>query len=174
MAVSEPCLSTEYYPYRRHICLELKINTEVVDADGLKSYDNNPGEFEDDEFFLIQYPTRESLQGDNKSKSEPNVLENYDVPHHTPIRRCLNEYYNDFAECFQTCNRITDRTVKENIEVRVEMSDDEIFNEIFLPFKSQSTPDITDGSFVMLTYDPGPDLNRRKSTAEQGYKVNDW
>lgn len=151
----------------------MKLDT---DEDGLKSYDNHSENFEaEDEFFLVQYPRRESVNEVCKSKSEPNVLERFeDIRSQKPLRKCLKEYYNDFSECLEAYSVVSDRTADKGDDVVTgEMSDDEIFNEIFLPFKSQSAPDIADGSFVMLTYDPGPDLNRRKSAFAAGCQINE-
>lgn len=167
VAVSDPCLNTDYYPYRRHICLEMKLDTDDLDEDGLKSYDNHSDDVEaEDEFFLVQYPRRESITDVCKSKSEPNVLEKFQdiIPSaKRPVRKCVKEYYNDFSECLEAYNLVCEKTHIASNESKGEISDDDIFNEILLPFKSHSAPDIADSSFVMVTYDPGPDLNRRKS-----------
>lgn len=153
----------------------MKLETDEIDETGLKCYDNHSEDFEaDDEFFLVQYPARESIADLCKSKSEPNVLEQYeDVASQKPLKKCLKEYYNDFSECMEAFSAVSERTTEECCSVKKEMNDDEIFNEIYLPFKSQSAPDIADSSFVMVTYDPGPDLNRRKSAVVPDYRNNE-
>lgn len=138
--------------------------------DGLKSYDNQSEYHGDDEFFLVQYPS-DVHKDVCKSMSEPNVLESYDAPAKSSYRRCLKEYYNDYADCIEAY-KLYQEDFRESKANR-EMNDDDIFNEILLPFRSRSAPDIVDRSFVMLTYDPGPDLGRRKSAFVPGYQCSD-
>lgn len=139
--------------------------------DGLKSYDNQSGDLGGDEFFLVQYPTNVHSEV-CKSMSEPNVLDTYEIPTRTTYKRCLKEYYNDYADCIEAYRLYQDSFAKGGQDQQ-EMSDDDIFNEILLPFKSRSAPDIMDRSFVMLTYDPGPDLSRRKSAFVPGYQCSE-
>ncbi|KAJ8925775.1 hypothetical protein NQ315_009623, partial [Exocentrus adspersus] len=164
-AVSEPCLSVEFFSHRRHLCLDTKLD------DGLKSYDNQPEDPAEDEFFLVQYPP-EVRKEVCKSISEPNVLESYEIPTKTSYKRCLKEYYNDYADCMEAYRLYSDK-LAEIGKIEREMSDDDIFNEILLPFKSRSAPDIMDKTFVMLTYDPGPDFSRRKSAFVPGYQCSE-
>ncbi|CAH2012988.1 unnamed protein product [Acanthoscelides obtectus] len=194
-AVSEPCLNIEI-SNARHICLD----TKPMDNQ-LKSYDNSLDVLEEDEFFLVQYPT----VGSNdvmKSYSEPNVLaedsqntqkfERSTKFKRRSYRKCLNEYYNDYQDCLealgnlkssrkssianaeQVLNLAEDKTTNIAEQRKEELSDDDIFNNIVLPIKNRSAPDILDTSFVTMTYDPGPYLEatRRKSAfvfGEQGY-----
>lgn len=154
-ATSEPCLIFEQCT--NHIYLETKSNEEP------KSYDQNVYTGPD-EFFLVQYPPDEN-QEVIKSYSEPNVLEkiNQSRPKEKHTYR-LMEYYNDYEDCLESYKIYSE-------EKKEEMSDDLIFNEIFLSFKSRSAPNITDSSFVTLTYDPGPDRSRRKSDIALGYQA---
>ncbi|XP_018562812.1 uncharacterized protein LOC108904661 [Anoplophora glabripennis] len=164
VAVSEPCLNVEFFPNRRHLYLDTKLDG------GLKSYDNQSEDLGGDEFFLVQYPTDVHKEV-CKSMSEPNVLETYEIPTKTTYRRCLKEYYNDYADCIEAYRLHQDSFSKHGVQQ--EMADDDIFNEILLPFKSRSAPDIMDRSFVMLTYDPGPDIGRRKSAFVPGYQCSE-
>lgn len=157
---SEPCLPTEFFLNSKHICLDSKLEV-------LKSYDNQVNEdvCVGDEFFLVQYPTNHPKEV-YKSVSEPNVLENA-ISVTNKLTYKLREYY-DYENCLETYKDIT---IYEKIET--EMSDSKIFNDIFLPFKSRSAPDVMDRSFVMLTYDPGPGYGRRKSAFVAGYANNE-
>ncbi|KAL1512843.1 hypothetical protein ABEB36_002361 [Hypothenemus hampei] len=150
---SEPCLPTDPFANSQQICLQTKL-------DDLKSYDNQL--CEGDEFFLVEYLSPNVC----KSVSEPNVLDNPDMPKKLTFK--LREYYNDYENCLDSYREVT---VYEKIYG--EMRDSQIFNEIFLPYKSRSAPDIMDRSFVTLTYDPGPDCYRRKSAFAAGYSNND-
>lgn len=118
---------------------------------------------EGDEFFLVQYPATTSMDV-GKSVSEPNVLE-------SPVSRKLTyklwEYYNDYENCLDAYHQ----DIYEKIDA--EMSDSQIFNDLFLPIKSRSAPDVMDRSFVTMTYDPGPDSGRRKSAFVGGYANTD-
>jgi hypothetical protein len=155
-ATSEPCLALDQCT--NHIYLDTKSDDE------LKSYDQSDS-LGPDEFFLVQYPPDEA-QEVPKSFSEPNVL---DTVCEMPPRKLtyrLREYYNDYKDCLESYKVYSD-------EKKDEMSDDLIFNEIFLPFKSRSAPNIMDSSFVTLTYDPGPDRSRRKSDIAPGHQAND-
>ncbi|XP_050311280.1 inaD-like protein isoform X2 [Anthonomus grandis grandis] len=144
---SEPCLPTEFYPYSKNVCLNFTSNDHC----------------EDDEFFLVQYPT--CLKKEVcKSLSEPLNLETKDPPG-KKLTYKLREYYNDYEECL-----VEKITSYEKLE-STEMSDSQIFNSISLPFKSHSTPDVMDRSFVTLVYDPGPEQCRRKSAFVSGYAV---
>ncbi|RZC36121.1 uncharacterized protein BDFB_006624, partial [Asbolus verrucosus] len=151
-ATSEPCLSSEKCSNR--LFLDTKSDDE------LKSYDNQSDSLGPDEFFLVQYPPEQG-QEVTKSFSEPNVLDTCEMPRKLTYR--LREYYNDYKDCLESYKICAE-------EKKEEMSDDLIFNEIFLPFKSRSAPNIMDSSFVTLTYDPGPDRNRRKSDFAPGYQ----
>ncbi|XP_074036607.1 multiple PDZ domain protein isoform X3 [Leptinotarsa decemlineata] len=167
VAVSEPCLMKDFFTTTRHICLDSK-----MDDDGLKSYDNHSEDHGDDEFFLVQYPTKTHKEV-CKSLSDSNVLETHEIPLQRVYRKCVEEYYNDYADCLEMYNLALEKE-NENVEgTSEEMNDDDIFIEIFLPFKSRSAPDIMDSSFVMLTYDPGPDMNRRKSAFIPGYQCHE-
>ncbi|XP_057656983.1 uncharacterized protein LOC130894286 [Diorhabda carinulata] len=154
-ASSEPCLNKDFVT--THICLDSKLDDE------LKSYDNNindPG----DEFFIVSYnqPNKSIF----KSLTELNIIGSYEFPSKRSYRKCLKEYYNDYADCLEAYKISLSDTIEQE-----EMSDDDIFKDIFLPFKSKSTPDIIDRSFVMITYDPGPDnMTRRKSAFTPGYQ----
>lgn len=142
VTVSDPCISLN--TQRKTLFFDGKSNE-------LKSY-VDPMESSMDEFFLVQYPPEGILNTFEvaKSHSEPADL---DMPDFKVIsyRKCLTEYYNDFEECLELCTK------------KGEFSDEEIFNEIFVPLRSQSAPDVLDSSFVTITYDPGPDIIRRKS-----------
>ncbi|XP_063932758.1 inaD-like protein isoform X3 [Zophobas morio] len=153
-ATSEPCLTLEQCT--NHIYLDTRSDEEP------KSYDQSDC-LGPDEFFLVQYPPDENQEVVPKSYSEPNVLDK--VCDMTPRKLTyrLREYYNDYKDCLESYKIYTQEKKKE------EMSDDLIFNEIFLPFKSRSAPNIMDSSFVTLTYDPGPDRSRRKSDIPPGY-----
>ncbi|KAG5888596.1 hypothetical protein JTB14_004778 [Gonioctena quinquepunctata] len=166
IVVSEPCLTRGYFPITHHIYLDSKMD------DGLKSYDNHSEDHGDDEFFLVQYPP-ESHKEVCRSFSESDVLDSHEVPSQKIYRKCVKEYYNDYADCLEAYNSNAEQIRTEVNEKSQEMNDDDIFNEIFLPFKSRSAPDIMDSSFVMLTYDPGPDMTRRKSAFVPGYQGND-
>ncbi|KAJ8964961.1 hypothetical protein NQ314_004494 [Rhamnusium bicolor] len=127
VAVSEPCLHTELFPNRRHICLDTKLD------DGLKSYDNQSDDLCGDEFFLVQYPP-DSHKEVCKSVSEPNVLENYESPKkRTSYKRCLKEYYNDYEDCIEAYKLYPNKTLDKEC-TRNEMKDDDIFNEILFTF----------------------------------------
>lgn len=52
---------------------------------------------------------------------------------------------------------------EEELSVEDELSGGGVFDKISAAIRSGSAPDILDKSFVMLTYDPGPDMYRRKS-----------
>nr|CAI5860336.1 unnamed protein product [Callosobruchus analis] len=187
IAASAPCLNVET-PSARHICLD----TKPMDSQ-LKSYDNSIDTLEEDEFFLVQYPSEVSNEV-TKSYSEPNVLaddcqtlqkfERSSKFKRRSYRKCLNEYYNDYEDCLEalgrlkaagtsptfnseqeTTNLTEDETKSSTEQHKTEMSDDEIFTNIVLPMKNRSAPDILDTSFVTMTYDPGPylDVTRRKS-----------
>ncbi|CAG9762109.1 unnamed protein product [Ceutorhynchus assimilis] len=151
---SEPCLPTDYYPMSKHIYLDSKLEE-------LKSYRVNEDN-EADEFFLVQYPhpTKEVV---SKSVSEPIVLDT-DGLSESKLTYKLREYYNDYENCLDAYKNVT-----EYEKIGAEMNDSQIFDEIVLPFKCRSTPNITDRSFVTLTYDPGPDFVRRKSAFVAGY-----
>ncbi|CAH1188432.1 unnamed protein product [Phyllotreta striolata] len=116
-------------------------------------HDEEPKIFENrsvdpgDEFLLVQYP----------SNRPDDILDTCQIPSKKIYRKCLKEYYNDYADCLEAYNVATPRD-------KAEMPDDDIFCDLVLPFKSRSAPDIADGSFVTLTYDPGPDMARRKSS----------
>uniref|UniRef100_A0AAR5PTV3 PDZ domain-containing protein n=1 Tax=Dendroctonus ponderosae TaxID=77166 RepID=A0AAR5PTV3_DENPD len=157
---SEPCLPTEPFPNSKSICFETKL-------DDLKSYDNQDV-CEGDEFFLVQYPSEPSKQVVCKSVSVPNVQDNSDLSANSKLTYKLREYYNDYENCLDAYK---EATIFEKISW--EMSDSQIFNEIFLPFKSRSAPNVMDRSFVTLTYDPGPDSGRRKSAFVAGYPINE-
>ncbi|KAK9877484.1 hypothetical protein WA026_018594 [Henosepilachna vigintioctopunctata] len=136
-----------------------KISFQQILDEGLKCYDNSLYNDGADEFFLVQYPA-EAAQSVKKSYSDSNVLEsNIIIENQVTYRKCLKEYYNDIQDCMEA--------FREAMQ-HVEMTDDDIFNNINLPFKCKSAPDIMDSSFVMVTYDPGPDINRRKSAFEAG------
>nr|CAH7758329.1 unnamed protein product [Callosobruchus chinensis] len=187
IAASAPCLTVET-PSARHICLD----TKPIDSQ-LKSYDNSIDTLEEDEFFLVQYPSEVSNEV-TKSYSEPNVLaedcqnlqkfERSSKFKRRSYRKCLNEYYNDYQDCLEalghlksagkssivnteqeTTNLVEDCTKNTTEQHKAEMSDEEIFTNIVLPIKNRSAPDILDTSFVTMTYDPGPylDVTRRKS-----------
>ncbi|XP_060536240.1 uncharacterized protein LOC132708127 isoform X2 [Cylas formicarius] len=149
--ISEPCLHEKYVRYTGRVCLASTLE------DDFKLYDNR------DEFFLIQYPSDDGTTADEvcKSLSVPNVLETYEIPVTGKLTYKLREYYNDYENCLDSCAGCD------------EMSDSQIFNEIFLPFKSKSAPDVTYGSFVTLTYDPGPGHARRKSAFVAGYPYDE-
>lgn len=135
----------------------------------LKSYDNQNDDFLD-EFFLVQFPPH-SFHPNMPSLSDSNVLNKSCVPTIAPSKLTyhLNEYYNDYEDCLDSYKVYTN-SGKVVIVHKEELSDDFIFNDIFLPFKSRSAPDIMDSSFVTLTYDPGPDMSRRKSDFVPGYQ----
>ncbi|XP_044265647.1 inaD-like protein isoform X2 [Tribolium madens] len=154
MNISTPCTDSEAFTvvnatsepclteqYSNHIYLDTKSDEEP------KSYDW----LGDDEFFLVQYSP------DEVSKSYGDLR-----PRKLTYR--LKEYYNDYKDCLESYKIYTED------EKKTEMSDDLIFNEILLPFKSRSAPNIMDSSFVTLTYDPGPDRERRKSDVPPGHK----
>lgn len=162
VAVSEPCLNMNFPEY--HICLDSKFDDE------LKSYDQTE-DSGGDEFFLVQYPPQSS-----KSLSEPNVLDSVDIsrsPGKRCFKKCLEEYYNDYEDCLEAYGIYQKGMQEKTEEGTVEMSDDEIFNDILLPFKSKSAPDVMDRSFIMLTYDPGPSKNRRQSAFVPGYQCDE-
>ncbi|KAK9712731.1 PDZ domain [Popillia japonica] len=169
---SEPVLNKTDYERTNHICLDSKLN------DSLDFYNNQTDDsLCGDEFFLVQcYKDDLShLRSEVvKSSSEPNVLDTYEVCVPTVrYRRCIKEYYNDYEECLESyriyAQQKGGKLSSECAEMR-EMSDDEIFNEILLPMRSKSAPNVMDNSFVTLTYDPGPDLStRRKSAFVAGY-----
>lgn len=169
---SEPVLNKTDYERTNHICLDSKLN------DSLDFYNNQTDDsLCGDEFFLVQcYKDDLShLRSEVvKSSSEPNVLDTYEVCVPTVrYRRCIKEYYNDYEECLESyriyAQQNGGKLSSECAEMR-EMSDDEIFNEILLPMRSKSAPNVMDNSFVTLTYDPGPDLStRRKSAFVAGY-----
>ncbi|XP_076259043.1 multiple PDZ domain protein-like isoform X4 [Rhynchophorus ferrugineus] len=144
-------------------------NTNDLKMDGLKSYDDRNIDTicESDEFFLVQYPSEKEVC---KSMSEPNVLETTEIPVPMKLTYKLREYYNDYENCLDAYKGMADERGEREC---VEMTDSQIFNEIFLPFKSRSAPDVIDRSFVTMTYDPGPDLNRRKSAFMAGYPKNE-
>ncbi|XP_066245607.1 multiple PDZ domain protein-like isoform X1 [Euwallacea similis] len=146
---SEPCLATESFPDSKHICLESKLDPDYCEGD---------------EFFLVQYPSTPTRETVCKSMSEPNVLESPDTPVARKLTYKLREYYNDYENCLDAYKNVA---VYEKIDS--EMSDSQIFNEILLPFKSRSAPDVMNRSFVTLTYDPGPEGGRRKSAFVTGY-----
>ncbi|CAH0550674.1 unnamed protein product [Brassicogethes aeneus] len=152
-AVSEPLLNTDFIEH--HLCFDSK-----YDEDGLKSYDQTE-DSNIDEFFLVQYPSDPT-----KSYSDPNVLDSSSTPRKNCYKKCLKEYYNDYEECLEAY-----RLQKEN--TKKELADEDIFHEIVLPFKSRSAPDVMDRSFVMLTYDPGPERCRRKSDFVPGHQIED-
>lgn len=164
-SISEPCL---IFDKDNHLILDSKQDEE------LKSYDNQNSSMGTDEFFLVQYPTDEfsgTTSEVAKSRSEPTVLDTcgFSSSKPTRYRRCLQEYYNDYKDCLEVY-QVYARCNKTGITE--EMCDDDIFNEILLPFKSHSAPDILDSSFVTLTYDPGPDKTRRKSAFVPGYQCD--
>ncbi|KAJ8985929.1 hypothetical protein NQ317_010686 [Molorchus minor] len=63
-----------------------------------------------------------------------------------------NEYYNDYQDCLEAYNNNQEGTSVKEYEQK----------------DSRSAPDVMDRSFVTLTYDPGPDLSRRKSAFVHG------
>lgn len=131
----------------------------------MKSYDD----FSDtDEFFLVQYPAESIPSATDLSRSVPTVTDACDIIPQGGVkryRRCLQEYYNDYEDCLEAYKTYSGQKPEE-------MNDDDIFNEIILPFKSQSAPDVLDSEFLMLTYDPGPDKCRRKSAFVPGYQCD--
>nr|XP_015837296.1 PREDICTED: inaD-like protein isoform X2 [Tribolium castaneum] len=154
MNISAPCTDSEAVTvvtaasepclteqYSNHIYLDTKSDGEP------KSYEW----LGEDEFFLVQYSP------DEVSKSYGDLR-----PRKLTYR--LKEYYNDYKDCLESYKIYTEDDKK------TEMSDDLIFNEILLPFKSRSAPNIMDSSFVTLTYDPGPDRGRRKSDVPPGHQ----
>lgn len=158
---SEPCLKEQF---AKIICLDSKLHD-------LKCYDNQDDSIDTDEFFLVQYPEDLNCTEVTKSNSELNVVERFGTP--SRYQRRLFEYYNDYADCLESykiyeCNE--DEKIGEC--VKRELSDEQIFSDIVLPFKSRSAPDIRDNSFVTLTYDPGPDKTRRKSAFETGHQCD--
>lgn len=170
---SEPVLNKKDYEKSNHICLDSKLD------DSLDFYNNQTDDsLCGDEFFLVQcYKDDLSHLRPEviKCSSEPNVLDTYEVCVPTVrYRRCIKEYYNDYEECLESYRIYTQQNGADgklsDCATMQEMSDDEIFNEILLPMRSKSAPNIMDNSFVMLTYDPGPDLSmRRKSAFVAGY-----
>lgn len=117
--------------------------------------DDEPKSYEwlgEDEFFLVQY-------------SPEDVSKSFGDLRPRKLTYRLKEYYNDYKDCLESY-KIYDNEEKE------EMSDDFIFSEILIPFKSRSAPNIMDRSFVTLTYDPGPDRGRRKSDVPPGRQVD--
>lgn len=133
-AASEPCLQSVDL-HTHHIYLDSRPDQD------LKSYDQS--DFLDpDEFFLVQYHPKTLYDSDViKSTSEPHRLTYH-----------LREYYNDYEDCI------------ESYIIKEEMDDVAIFNDIYLPIKSRSAPNIVDSSFVTLTYDPGPSTGHRRKS----------
>ncbi|GJQ66581.1 hypothetical protein Trydic_g4558 [Trypoxylus dichotomus] len=171
---SEPFLNKNDLAKTNHICLDTKLD------DSIEFYNNQTDDsLCGDEFFLVQC-YKDDLSNFRpevvKCSSEPNVLDTYEVCVPTVrYRRCIKEYYNDYEECLESYRIYTQQNaaemkLKQCSAASGEMMDDEIFNEILLPMRSKSAPNILDNSFVTLTYDPGPDLNtRRKSAFVTGY-----
>lgn len=126
---------------------------------------------DNDEFFLVQYPPN-----DAPVISGGEFFSNYTIVPRNKIifRRSIKEYYNDYKDCLELY-RLDDNEEKKGIKStygsvdgRREFEDDAIFNDILLPFKSHSAPNIVDSTFVTMTYDPGPNL-RRKSVFLPGH-----
>lgn len=160
---SEPCLLKEIFANTNQLILHSKLdenkNDDDNDFDNLKCYDNQDDSLDTDEFFLVQYPNDKHEV--TKSNSEPNVLRHFQKPF--CYQKRLYEYYNDYADCLELYN-VNNKDEKCN-DIN-ELSDSDIFNNIRLNVKSSSAPDILDKSFVMLTYDPGPQKLRRRSTLD--------
>lgn len=133
-AASEPCLQFQDL-HTHHIYLDSRPDED------LKSYDQS-NFLDPDEFFLVQYHPKTLFDSDvTKSVSEPHRLTYH-----------LREYYNDYEDCI------------ESYIIKEEMDDVAIFNNIYLPIKSRSAPNIVDSSFVTLTYDPGPNTGHRRKS----------
>ncbi|XP_044746782.1 inaD-like protein isoform X2 [Coccinella septempunctata] len=125
----------------------------------LKCYDNYLESNGGDEFFLVDYPSarqKERTVHDDKIDSTEELSEN-----RLGYRKCLKEYYNDIQECMKA---FMDKMGTP------EMCDDDIFNNIILPVRSRSAPNVMDRSFVMITYDPGPEKCRRRSAFETAHE----
>lgn len=131
-------------------CLDQKTNSE------LKSYDNYLESNGSDEFFLVDYPREKEPQRNEEKINYMDSSENF-PENNMSYTKCLKEYYNDIQECMKA---FMDEMGKE------EMCDNDIFNNIILPFKCRSAPNVMDRSFVMITYDPGPEKYRRRSAFE--------
>lgn len=161
VTLSDPCLLKEIFVTGNQIILDTKLdeneNDDNIDND-LKCYDNQDDSLDTDEFFLVQYP--HAKHEVTKCYSEPNVVKHFEKP--LNYQKRLFEYYNDYADCLELYN--VHPLTEDN--VKTELSDSEIFKNINLTVKSSSAPDILDKTFVMLTYDPGPNKIRRRSATD--------
>nr|XP_022912936.1 multiple PDZ domain protein-like isoform X1 [Onthophagus taurus] len=163
---SEPYLKNIDVDYAKtnHICFDSKL-------DELSSFDHHQ-DISGDEFFLVQCSKDDLpvLKADVlKFCSDSRVLESSDSTPTVKYRRCIKEYYNDYADCLESYKNYVQKLNEIGKQSSIEMNDDDIFNDIILPHKSKSAPDILDNSFVTMTYDPGPDVSRRKSVFISGY-----
>lgn len=156
---SEPCLASETGLISKNILLDSKLD------DGLKSYDARDDSADADEFFLVHYPSDDP----GKCRSEPAVLDACETGTCDAFgsgTRRLREYYNDYEDCLEAYRVYAEKEGRE-------FSDDEIFGEILLPFKSASAPDVTEEDCERLTCDLGVDKGRRKSAFVAGYQTAD-
>lgn len=134
------------------------VNEQDEDNDDEEEEEEN----REDEFFLVQYPPKDGVTNIKFFNTFKILPKNKII-----YRRSIKEYYNDYKDCLELYN-IDDgkQTTEIEDELKIEkfeMCDDDIFNEILLPFKSHSAPNIMDSSFVTLTYDPGPGLRRKSA-----------
>lgn len=176
LSASEPCLTFEgsLFSKSNHICLDNKLDES---DDLLKSYDNQDDSVGTDEFFLVQYPGNYfSNMGDAKSHSAPSFgisdPSNQEFSSFVQYKQYLSEYYTNYRTYWESCREYSEmkKLSRRGME---EISDDEIFDDILIPFKSQSAPSVLHSAFVSAILYDGIEKNRRKSAFEAGFHQPD-
>lgn len=172
ISTSEPCLNSDRALLKNnHICLDNKLDED------LKSYDNQDDSLGTDEFFLIQYPANHfSNLPENKSRSEPSIAatetSNHEFTSLVHYKQYLTECYANYQACWESCRVYSKRKSEFSRNGTEEISDDEIFADILLPFKSQSTPAVSDSAIGASASYAEVDRARRKSAFEPGRKFD--
>lgn len=167
-SVSEPCLNFDVmFSKNNHICLDNKLD------DDLKSYDNQDDSAGTDEFFLVQYPENYfSNVSEFKSRSAPIGFCDSSKQEFTSFvqyKQYLTEYYTNYQTYGDSCREYSQKKKTFSRRGTEEITDDEIFDDILLPFRHQSAPSVSDSTFISPVLYDGLEKNRRKSAFESGF-----